>query len=100
MWGTLESGASSEGHLSSYNGGMLFFPPLSSKAWRTLVENVGKALKCLRRKKGKGEGGQPGLEHRALTWKPPFMVSPNQTCFFSLPLLLHQFFLGTVAGLG
>lgn len=63
------------------------------------MENVGKALKCLRRKKGKGEGGQPG-KHRALTWKPPFMVSPNQTCFFSLPLLLHQFFLGTVAGLG
>lgn len=44
--------------------------------------------------------GQLSLDHRALTWKPPFMVSPNQMCFFSLLLLLHQFFRGTVAGLG
>lgn len=28
------------------------------------------------------------------------MVSANQTCFFSLALLLHQFFLGMLLGLG
>lgn len=28
------------------------------------------------------------------------MVSPNQMCLLSLVLLLHQFFLGTFAGLG
>lgn len=37
---------------------------------------------------------------RALTWNPPFMVSPNQTCLRSLALLLHQSFFGILAMLG
>lgn len=58
VWRTLGSGASSESLFSSYNKEMLFFfSPLSSKAQRTLVENVGKVLKYLRRKKSKCEGG-------------------------------------------
>lgn len=36
----------------------------------------------------------------ALTWNPPFIVSPNQTRFCSLLLLVHQFFFGTFAILG
>lgn len=33
------------------------------------------------------------------TWKPPFIDSPNQLCFFSGPGLVHQFFFGTLEGL-
>lgn len=35
-----------------------------------------------------------------LTWKPPFIVSPNQTCLRSLLLLDHQFLRGILAGFG
>lgn len=34
-----------------------------------------------------------------LTWKPPSMDSPNQTCFFSALESVHQFFRGIVRGL-
>lgn len=40
------------------------------------------------------------LYRSTLTWNPPFMVSPNQTCLRSLLLLVHQFFFGTLAMLG
>lgn len=33
-----------------------------------------------------------------LTWKPPSIDSPNQTCFFSGPEVVHQFFCGTLLG--
>lgn len=35
-----------------------------------------------------------------LTWNPPFIVSPNQTCLRSLLLLDHQFLRGILEGLG
>lgn len=36
----------------------------------------------------------------SLTWNPPFIVSPNQTCLRSLLLLVHQFLRGMLDGLG
>lgn len=42
----------------------------------------------------------PKMLRVSLTWNPPFIVSPNQTCLRSLLLLVHQFLRGMLEGLG
>lgn len=53
------------------------------------------------RKKDIPGGIDPSKDTRGTpTWKPPLMVSANQTCFLSFVLLVHQFFLGMLLGVG
>lgn len=74
---------------------VLFLLFSSSQALKKTGENVRRCQKLPGREKS-----SLTKSNQTLTWKPPLMVSPNQICFLSLLLLLHQFFLGTFAGLG
>ncbi len=72
-----------------------------AKLWRQ------NGRKCIRQRLSKSQRmilnqleSEPGPERERLTWNPPFMASPNQTCLRSAPLEVHQLLRGILAGFG